>query len=82
MQNKEKIIESGEGLNFDEKLFKENLMEALAAERKAKEEAANVNKKEQEKKERISIGIDESDKNAPIEPKKEEISKEQISLQK
>lgn len=82
MKNKEKIIESGEGLNFDEKLFKENLMEALAAERKAKEEAANVNKKEQEKKERISIGIDESDKNAPIEPKKEEISKEQISLQK
>jgi hypothetical protein len=65
-------------------------MEALEAERKAKAESANkandgeasVNENGQEKKERISICIDESDKNAPIEPKKEEISKEQISLQK
>ena len=90
MKNKEKIIESGEDLNFDENLFKKNLMEALAAERKVKEEVANkandgeanVNENEQEKKERISIGIDESEKNAPIEPKKEEISKKEISLQK
>ncbi|MBO5883306.1 MAG: hypothetical protein J6Q78_02745 [Clostridia bacterium] len=90
MKNKEKIIESGEDLNFDENLFKKNLMEALAAERKVKEEVANkandgeanVNENEQEKKERISIGIDESEKNAPIEPKKEELSKEEISLQK
>lgn len=82
MKNKEKIIESGEGLNFDENLFKKELMEALEAERKAKAESANVNEKEQEKKERISVGIDESDKDAPIEPKKKEISKEEISLQK
>ena len=82
MKNNEKIIESGEGLNFDENLFKKELMEALEAERKAKAESANVNEKEQENKERISVGIDESDKNAPIEPKKKEISKEEISLQK
>ena len=90
MQNKEKIIESGEGLNFDESLFKKNLMEALEAERKAKTESANkanngeanVDENEKETKERVSVNIDESNKNAPIEPKKEKISKEQPSLQK
>jgi hypothetical protein len=90
IQNKEKIIESGDGLNFDEKLFKKNLMEALEAERKAKAESANkaddveanVNKNEPENKVRILVNVDGSDKNASIEPKKEELSKEQISLQK
>jgi hypothetical protein len=82
MQNKEKIIESGDDLNFDEESFKKNLMETLEAERKAKEGKANVNEKEQEKKERVSVNIEESNKNVPVEPKKEEISKGQISLQK
>jgi hypothetical protein len=82
MQDKQTIIESGEGLNFDEQLFKKNLMETLEAERKAKQEEANVNEKEQEKKERVCVNIEESNKNVPVEPKKEEISKGQISLQK
>jgi hypothetical protein len=65
-------------------------MEALEAERKAKAESANkadgveanVNKNEPEDKVRIFVNVDGSDKNASIEPKKEELSKEQISLQK
>lgn len=90
MKDKQTIIESGEGLNFDEQLFKKNLMETLEAERKAKAESANkanggdanVHENDREKKERISVSIDESQKNVSIEPKKEALSKEEISLQK
>ena len=79
MKDKDKIIESGDGLNFDEQLFKKNLMETLKADRKAKAEEANVNENE---KKRVSISIDDANENAPVEPKKEEIAKEDISLQK